>query len=159
MSSIQEGIGGLRSVGVRTTGTEWPTGALIYAGLGAYTFAFLAMAEHAFPRLLRRSWKAGPLSDAARWLLFGGVALAGAALMLGGLAQGSLLSQQASPDTIQGTLVWFRLVALGGMGLAALGALAFLGDLFLMFTTGQPVEHVAAPSPPAAAASPAGAGS
>lgn len=157
-STIIEGVGGLRSVGAFTATTDWPVGAMVYAGLGAYTFAFVALAEHAFPRLLRRAWSGGPLTDAARWLLFIGVAIGGAALMLGGLAQGSLLSQQASGDTISGTLIWFRLAAAAGLGLAALGALAFLGNLFLMYTSGRPAEFVVAPAPPTGTTtSPAGA--
>lgn len=156
MTAILEGIGSLRSVGAYTAGTVWPIGAFIYAGLGAYTFAFIALAEHAFPRLLRRAWNAGPLSDAARWLGFSGVALAGASLMLGGLAQGSLLSQNASADVVNGTLVWFRLVGLAGLGLATLGAIAFLGNLFLMYTAGRPAEYAVATPPPAASPSAAG---
>ena len=156
-SSIIDGIGSLRSVGVFTLGTEWPVGALVYAGLGAYTLAFVALAEHAFPRLLRRAWGAGPLSDLARWLIFAGTAIGGAALMLGGLAQGSLLLQQATADAINATLVWFRLGAAAGLGLAALGALAFLGDLFLMYTSGRPAEVAVAPPPPVGSASAAGA--
>jgi cbb3-type cytochrome oxidase subunit 1 len=159
MSGIIDGVGSLRSVGAHVAATEWPVGALIYAGLGAYTFAFLALADYALPRVLRRAWSDGPLNEATRWLIFGGVAIGGAALMLGGLAHGSLLSQQADADTINGVLIWFRLGGLAGVGLAALGALTFLLELFLLYTTGRPAEFAVAPPPVTPTTSPAGAGS
>lgn len=155
MATIIQAIGGLRSVIAYTGATEWPIGALVYAGLGTYTFAFLALAAHAFPRLLRRAWGYRLLTDAAQWLTFAGVAVAGAALMFSGIAHGSLLAQSASPDVISSTLLWYRLGAVAGMGLLALGAVAFLLDLFLMYTAGEPAVHVTTAPPPDAAATPA----
>ena len=151
MATIVQAIGGLRSVISYTGATEWPIGALVYAALGTYTFAFLALAAHAFPRLLRRAWTYGSLTDAAQWLTFAGVAIAGAALMFSGIAHGSLLAQSAGPDVISSTLLWYRLGALAGMSLAALGALAFLLDLFLMYTAGEPAVYVTTAPPPDAA--------
>jgi cytochrome c oxidase cbb3-type subunit I len=159
MSSIIDGVGSLRSVGVHVAGTEWPVGALVYAGLGAYTFAFLALAEHAFPRLLRRAWSSGRVGDVTHWMLFAGVALAGALLMFGGLAHGSLLTQQAAPEAVDATMVWFRLGALAGMGLAALGALGVMFNVFMIYTTGRPADFVVSAPVAPPTASPAGAGS
>ncbi|HET7140879.1 MAG TPA: cbb3-type cytochrome c oxidase subunit I [Candidatus Limnocylindria bacterium] len=155
MATIIQAIGGLRSVIAYTGATEWAVGALVYTGLGTYTFAFLALGAHAFPRLLRRASGFGSLTDAAQWLTFAGVAIAGAGLMFSGIAHGSLLAQAAGPDVIASTLVWFRLGAVAGMGLLALGALAFLLDLFLMYTAGEPAVYVTTAPPPDAAATPA----
>jgi cbb3-type cytochrome oxidase subunit 1 len=155
-SSIIEAVGSLRSVQEVIAPTEWMDGAFIFAAFGAYTLAALAVIDYAFPRLLRRAWGTNGLSIAEFWLVWGGAALAGAALMFGGLAQGSLRSQGVTPDQIDGTLIWFRLVAFGGIGLAALGALALVVDLFLMYTAGRPVVYDATAEPlaPAASATP-----
>ncbi len=163
-SSILQGVGALRTVQAHVIGTEWPLGDFIYASLGAYGFAALALTDHAFPRLLRRVWGDSPLGTAVLWASFIGTAVAGIALMFGGLAQGSLFTQGATPDVINGTLVWFRLGALGGLGLTALGGLGMLGNLFLMYTDGRLADY-AVTDPPApsstapsstASASPAG---
>jgi cbb3-type cytochrome oxidase subunit 1 len=155
-SSIIEAVGSLRSVQEVIAPTEWMDGAFNFAAYVAYTLAALAVIDYAFPRLLRRAWGTNGLSIAEFWLVWGGAALAGAALMFGGLAQGSLLSQGVTPDQIDGTLIWFRLVAFGGIGLAALGALALVVDLFLMYTAGRPVVYDATAEPlaPAASATP-----
>jgi len=148
-SSILQGVGALRTVQAHLVGTEWPLGNFIYASLGAYGFAALALTDHAFPRLLRRVWGESPLDSVALWASFAGVTVAGVALMFGGLAQGSLLAQGAAPEVIDGTLVWFRLGAVAGLGLAALGGLALLGNLFLMYTDAGLAEYaVASPTPP-----------
>ncbi|HET8587674.1 MAG TPA: cbb3-type cytochrome c oxidase subunit I [Candidatus Limnocylindria bacterium] len=149
-SSIIEAIGSLRSVQEVIAPTEWIDGAFIYAALGTYTFAALSLIDYAFPRLLRRAWGTNRLSVAEFWLVWAGSALAGSALMFGGLAQGSLLGQGVAADQIDATLLWFRLVAFGGIGLVALGALALVVDLFLMYTSGRLVTDAAAESVPVA---------
>lgn len=140
-SSIIEAVGSLRSVQAVIAPTEWTDGALVFAALGTYTLAALAVIDYAFPRLLRRAWGTNGLSIAEFWLVWAGAAIAGAALMFGGLAQGSLLGQGVSPDDINATLIWFRLVAFGAVGLVAIGALALVVDLFLMYTVGRPVAY------------------
>jgi cbb3-type cytochrome oxidase subunit 1 len=153
-SSIIEAVGSLRSVQEVIDPTEWVDGALVFAALGAYTLAALAVIDYAFPRLLRRAWGTNGLSIAEFWLVWGGAALAGAALMFGGLAQGSLLGQGITPDQIDGTLLWFRFVALGGIGLVTLGALALVVDLFLMYTAGRPVAYQVTAAEPLESAGP-----
>lgn len=140
-SAIIEGVGALRSVQAGIAGSEWTAGAFVYAALGTYTMAGLALVNFAFPRVLRRAWSVNALATTEFWSVWGGSLIAGAALMLGGLAQASLLSQGTASDQIDATLVWFRLVAFGGMGLVALGALALVIDLFLLYTAGRTVEY------------------
>jgi len=156
-SSILQAVGALRTVQAHLTGTEWPLGDFIYASLGAYGFAALALADHALPRLLRRVWGDNLLGTLALWASFAGVTTAGVALMFGGLAQGSLLGQGATSEVINGTLLWFRLGAVGGLGLLALGGLAQLGNLFLMYTDADLAEYAVTNPPPSASQSaPAG---
>jgi cytochrome c oxidase cbb3-type subunit 1 len=165
-TALLEAIGALRSVQGLVRPTEWPIGAWIFATLGAATFAFYALVDHAAPRALRRSWPGNFLDHAQMWLTLTGATLAGSALMAGGLAHGSLLREAASLDEVTATLSWFRLVAAGGLGLALLGGLAALVDLFLMYTTARRAEFVPvggsdvpgaplAPAGPAAPAAPA----
>ena len=82
--------------------------------------------------------------DAQLWATFVGAGLAGLALMAGGIAHGSLLAQGAAPDEIQSTMTWFWLVAGAGLGLAAVGGLAALVSLFLLYTTARRAEYVVA---------------
>ena len=48
-------------------GTEWATGPIILATLGAATFAHYAYTDHAAPRLLRRDWGDTILTDVQLW--------------------------------------------------------------------------------------------
>jgi cytochrome c oxidase cbb3-type subunit 1 len=141
-TALLQAIGALRSVQVLVDNTEWVNGAFAYATLGAYTFAMLGFAEYALPRLLRREWGGGLLSGAELWTGFAGAAIAGLALMGGGLAQGSLLSQSAPADQIAATLLPFRMAAGAGLGLWALAGLALLASLFLMYTSARPASYV-----------------
>jgi len=77
--------------------------------------------------------------------------------MAGGIAHGSLLSQAATADEIQSTLTWFWLAGAAGLGLVALGGLASLVSLFLMYTTARRAEYAVAQESPAASGAPAGA--
>jgi cytochrome c oxidase cbb3-type subunit 1 len=147
-TALLQGIGALRSVQVLVDHTEWVNGAFIYATLGAYTFAMLSFAEYALPRLLRREWGGGFLSGAELWTGFAGATIAGLALLGGGLAQGSMLTQSAPADQIQATLLPFRMAAAGGLGLWALAGLALLVSLFLMYTSARPANYIVPQAPP-----------
>jgi cytochrome c oxidase cbb3-type subunit 1 len=152
-TSLLEAIGALRGVDMVVGGTDWERGVFAWAAYGTFSFAAFALAEHAMPRLLRRSWGAGPLASAQLWLAFAGVTLAGLSLMGGGLAEGSLRAAGTAPDAMNAALVAYRVPAFLGMGLVALAGLAMLANLFLMYTSGEPVEYAIAGQ-----AAPAGAG-
>lgn len=154
-TSVIQGIGALRSVQVLTGPTVWTVGELVVAGLGAYTFAHLAFADYALPRLFRRAWRPGLLNTILLWTTLGGAVVGGLALMFGGIAQGSLIAQSAAPEAITGTLLIFMVVAAGGLGLAALGGATLLTIAFLMYTSGRYAEH-ALPAGAGAAAAAAG---
>jgi len=158
--SVLEAIGALRPTRAFLGGTDWYLGALLLSALGTATFAHFALVDHALTRLLRRSWRGGMLVVAQMWAVFVGVALAAPAVMLGALGHGGMLIERATPEEIDGVLVWFRLVATGGLGLASLGAMALVLNVFLMYTRGRPAIH-AAPVPaetahPGTAIAPAG---
>ena len=150
-ASLLEAIGALRVVDQLVGRTDWERGVFLWAAYGTFSFAAFALAEHALPRILRRAWGGGFLSGAQLWLAFGGATVAGLALMGGGLAEGSLLAQGTAPDAIGPDLVVYRAIAFGGFGLVALAGLAFLTNLFLMYTSGEPVDY-GVPGQPAAAA-------
>jgi cbb3-type cytochrome oxidase subunit 1 len=149
-ASLVEAIGALRDVRMLVAGTEWGTGAFIWAAYGTFTFAAFALAEHALPRILRRAWGGGLLSSAQLWLGFGGAALAGVALMGAGLAGGSMLAQPGAGPAEDPSLIVYRVFALAAFGLVALSGLAMLANLFLMYTRAEPIAYVV-PGQPAAA--------
>jgi cbb3-type cytochrome oxidase subunit 1 len=149
-SAMLEAIGALRSVQGLVRGTEWTTGVAILSAVGAATFAFFAFADHAAPRLLRRDWAGTLLTDAQLWAGLAGAALGGLALIGAGLVHGSLMREGAPPDQIGGTLLWFRLVAAGGLGIAALSAVCLLTTVFLIYTTARRAEYAASDAAPAA---------
>ncbi len=151
-SSLVEAVGSLRSVRAAVGGTEWQNGAWIWATYGAFTLAAFAMAEHALPRILRRAWGGGLLATAQLWLAFAGAAIAGLALMGGGIAEGSLRGQAAAPEAIDQALLIFRAGGLAGFGLVAVAGLALLANMFVMYTAAEPIEFAL----PGAAAAPAG---
>jgi len=155
-TALLEAIGALRSVQGLVGGTEWPMGVWLFATLGSATFALFAVVDHAAPRVLRRDWGGTWVSDIQLWATLVGAAVAGLALMAGGIAHGSLIAQAAAADEIQSTMTWFWLMAGAGLGLAALGGLAGLVYLFLMYTTARRAEYAVAAGSPAANA-PAGA--
>ena len=151
-TSLLDAIGVLRAVDAFVGGTDWERGAFLWAAYGAFTLAALGLAEHALPRILKRAWGGGFLSGSELWLMFGGVTLAGLALMGGGMAEGSLLGQGTPPDAIGASLLVYRAVALLGAGMVALAGLAFLTNLFLMYTSAERVDSIAPGQSPAAAA-------
>ena len=160
-TAVLESIGALGSVQALVRGTEWATGPIIIATLGAATFAHFAFADHAAPRLLRRDWGDTILTDLQLWATFVGAATAGLALVGAGIVHGSLLAEGAPADAVNGTLTWFRYAASAGLALASLGAMAALVSLFLMYTTARRAEYalvdaVPADGPPADAVAAAG---
>ena len=140
-TAMLEAIGGLGSVRTLVGGTEWVVGVRLFALLGTSTLAFLALAEHALPRLLRRDWHSNLVTEATLWAGFAGAGLAGLALIAGGIAHGSLVAQAAKAADIDSTLFWFKLVGGGGLGLAALGALGAVLNAFLMYTGARRAEY------------------
>lgn len=141
-SSLLSAIGSLNSVAAVVGGTDWERGVLVWATYGAFTFSGLALAQHALPRILRRSWSGGLVPGAQLWLGFGGATLAGLGLMGGGLAEGSLRAAGTAPEAIDAALLFYRIPAFMGMGLVALAGLALLVNLFLMYTSGEPADYV-----------------
>jgi len=139
--SLLEAIGSLRSVDAAVGGTDWLRGAFLWAAYGAFSFAAFSLVEHAMPRLLRRAWRGGPLASAQLWLAFGGVTLAGLALMGGGLAEGSLRAAGTAPEEMAAALLLYRVPAFIGLVMVAIAGLAMLANLFLMYTSGEPVEY------------------
>ena len=151
-ASLLEAIGALRAVDQFVGRTDWARGAFLWAAYGTFSFAAFALAEHALPRIFRRSWGGGFLSGAQLWLAFGGVTVAGLALMGAGLAEGSLLAQGTAPDAVDTAVMIYRAIAFLGVGMVALAGLAFLTNLFLMYTSGEPADYaVPGQSAPAAA--------
>ena len=150
-TSMLEAIGTLQDVRIYVGRTDWPSGVFMWSAFGAFTFAALALIDHAAPRIMKRAWFEGMASAAILWLTFGGATIAGLALMGSGLAEGSLLASQAPPDEVALDLLVYRAIGFGAFGLVALGGLALLTNLFLLYTTAEPVEYVL-PGQPAAAA-------
>jgi cytochrome c oxidase cbb3-type subunit 1 len=149
-TALLEAIGALHSVQDLVRGTEWGTGVVIISALGAATFAFFAFADHAAPRLFRRDWAGSLLTDAQLWAGFAGATLGGLALIGAGVVHGSLMREGAPAEQVSGTLLWFRLVVGGGLGLAALSAVCMLTTLFLIYTTARRAEYAASDAAPAA---------
>ncbi|HEX2142536.1 MAG TPA: cbb3-type cytochrome c oxidase subunit I [Candidatus Limnocylindria bacterium] len=150
-AALLEAIGALRSVQGLVRNTEWVTGLWLFTTLGSATFALLALVDHAAPRVLRRDWRGSFLTDAQLWLTFTGTTLAALALMGGGIANGSLVAEGAPLEEITATLQWFWYGAFAGLGLAALGGLAALVNLFVMYTTARRAEYAPVGTPAAAA--------
>jgi hypothetical protein len=82
------------------------------------------------------------MSRAQLWLAFGGAALAGVALLGGGLAEASFLRSATPPDQVAAGLLPYRVAAFLAFGLVALAGLAHLVNLFLLYTTAEPEEYV-----------------
>ncbi len=140
-ATMLDAIGALGSVRTLVGATQWGTGVRLLAFLGTATLAFLALADHAFPRLLRRNWGGNLVTEATLWATFAGAALAGLALISGGIVHGSLLRDGATADQVNSLLFWFRLVLGAGLGLVALGALLAVLNVFLMYTGARRAEY------------------
>jgi cytochrome c oxidase cbb3-type subunit 1 len=156
-TTLLEAIGALGSVRALVGNTEWVMGVRLFAYFGTASFAFLALADHAFPRILRRDWRDTILADATLWATFGGTAVVGLALLAGGIAHGSLLRDGATPDAIEGTMRWFQGAAAAGIGLIGLGGLAVVVNLFLIYTGARRAEYAVVDQASSAAGEPAGA--
>jgi cytochrome c oxidase cbb3-type subunit I len=152
-TALLEAIGSLGSVRALVGSTEWGVGVRLFDLLGTATLAFLALADHAFPRLLRRDWGDSLLAEVTLWASFLGAAIAGLALIFGGVVHGSLLAQAASADQIDGFVFWFRLVVAAGIGLSALAAAVLALNVFLMYTSARRADYAVLGD---AAAAPAG---
>jgi cbb3-type cytochrome oxidase subunit 1 len=150
--TLLEAIGALPSVTAAVGATDWKLGVFTWAAYGTFTLAALALADHAAPRVMRRAWSGGPLAGAQLWLAFGGATLAGLALMFSGMAEGSLRAAGAAPEALAQGVLWYRAVGLVGMGMVALAGLAFLANLFLAYTSGEPADYVVPGQAGAAAA-------
>lgn len=144
-SALFDAVGALRGVEGLLARTGWPIGSMLFLIGGAGTFAWFATADHGLPRILRRDWRGSPLGAIRLWTTFPGITLAGLGLMFGGLAEGSMRLAAASPDAIRGTVVWFDGVAGIGLGLAALGGLAFLVELFMIYTSAPRAAYAIPP--------------
>jgi cytochrome c oxidase cbb3-type subunit 1 len=140
-NALLAAIGSLGSVRALVGSTEWGTGVRLFALLGTATFAFLALGDHALPRLLRRDWGGTLLAEATLWAAFAGAAVAGLALIGGGVIHGSLLAQAATPQVIDGFVFWFRLVLGAGIGLSALAAAVMALNVFLMYTSARRADY------------------
>ncbi len=150
-STMLDAIGILPSVRAFVGGTDWGRGVLVWSLLGAMTLTALALVAHAIPRVLRRDWGSTPLAAAQLWCVFIGATIAGLALMGAGMAEGSFRAQGADAETLAGGLYGYHLVAFLGIGLAAIGGLAALTNVFMAYTTGEPA-HYAVPGQATAAA-------
>lgn len=146
-ASLLDAIGSLGSVHKLVGNTEWGVGVQLFALLGTATLAFLALADHAFPRLLRRDWGDTLLAEATVWAAFAGAALAGLALITGGIVHGSMLADGTAAAEIDGTLFWFRLALGAGIGLAALAAVILALNVFLMYTSARRAEYAVVGEP------------
>jgi cbb3-type cytochrome oxidase subunit 1 len=140
-TAMLEAIGSLGSVQALVRSTEWGVGVRLWVFFGTASLAFLALADHAFPRLLRRDWGGTLLAEASLRAAFAGTGLAGLALITGGIVHGSLLTEAATVDEITGTLFWFRLVLGGGVGLIGLAAVIVTLNVFLMYTSARRADY------------------
>ena len=150
--SLLGAIGALRSVMTAVGTTDWELGLFAWGAYGAFSLAALALADHAAPRIMRRSWSGNSLVGAQLWLAFGGATLAGMALMAGGMAEGALRSQGVALDGISQGVFWYRAAAFIGLGMTVCAALAVLGNLFLAYTSGEPADYIVPGQAGAAAA-------
>jgi cytochrome c oxidase cbb3-type subunit 1 len=139
--SLLQAILPLRSVAALVGLTEWVLGVSLMAMLGAYSFAFYAVADHALPRLTLRPWASDALKSIQFIASFAGVLMAGFALLIAGLLKGSMLVEDIAPSEIGRAMTGFYAIAVAGLGLVALGAASLLGNLFLTYTSRPPVRY------------------
>lgn len=150
-TAMLEAIGALGSVKHLVGSTDWGVGVQLWAFFGTASLAFLALADHAFPRLLRRDWGGTLLAETGLWAGFVGTGMAGLSLFAGGIVHGSLLIQGAPGDEITGTLFWFRLGLGGGMSLVGLAAVIVALNVFLMYTSARRADYAIVGDPVPAA--------
>lgn len=150
-SVLLAGVGSLRSIQTAVAYTTWPVGLAAFALAGAATTGLLAVAEHAWPRMLHRSHGTGLLAYLVTWSAVGGAALAGVSLIAAGLFQLSLAGDGVPPDEIASTLLPLYLAAWAGMALVGLAALAHGMSAYFLAAHGRPVQATAPDGPEAGA--------
>ncbi|HJT64334.1 MAG TPA: hypothetical protein VJ839_06155, partial [Candidatus Limnocylindria bacterium] len=148
------GIGSLRTVQEAVARTEWPFGVAAFGLGGAATIGLLAVAEHAWPRMLHRAHPGGLLAYVVTWSALGGAAVAGTALIAAGIFHVGLVADGLLPSEISAALLPLHLVAWAGLGLSGLAAIGHATTGYLLAAHGRPVQ-ASAPGA-ASAAAPAG---
>jgi cbb3-type cytochrome oxidase subunit 1 len=145
------GIGSLREVQEAVARTEWPAGVAAFALLGGATTGLLALGEHAWPRLLHRSYRGGLLAYAVTWSALGGAAIAGSALIAAGLFHVEMAGDGMTAAEIRSALLPTYLIAWAGLGLTTLAAAGHATGAYLLAAHGRPVHATTPGTAPAAA--------
>jgi cytochrome c oxidase cbb3-type subunit I len=151
-SVVLAGVGSLRAVQSAVTLTEWPFGLAAFALGGAASIGLLAVGEHAWPRMLRRSHSGGLLAYVVTWAALAGALLAGIALIAAGLFHVGMVADGMLPEEINANLLVIHLVAWGGMGLLGLAGAGHALGAYLLAAHGRPVRTVTPGTAPVAAA-------
>lgn len=151
-SVVLAGVGSLRAVQSAVTLTEWPFGLAAFALGGAASLGLLAVGEHAWPRMLRRSHTGGLLAYVVTWAALAGAALAGIALIAGGLFHVGMVADGMVTEEITANLLVIHLVAWAGMGLLGLAGAGHALGAYLLAAHGRPVHTVTPGAAPVAAA-------
>jgi cbb3-type cytochrome oxidase subunit 1 len=150
-SVLLAGVESLRAVQTAVARTEWPFGLAAFALGGAVTIGLLAVAEHAWPRMLHRSHTGGLLAYAITWAALGGAAVAGVALIAAGLFHVGMVADGMPPGEISANLLPIHLVAWAGMGLLGLAGAGHALGAYLLAAHGRPVQATSPGAAPAAA--------
>ncbi len=145
------GIGSLRTVQEAVARTEWPFGVAAFGLGGAATIGLLAVAEHAWPRMLHRAHRGGLLAYVVTWSAVGGAAVAGTALIAAGLFHVGLVADGLTTSEINTALLPIHLVAWAGLGLTGLAAIGHATTAYLLAAHGRPVKATTPGAAPAAA--------
>lgn len=153
-SVVLAGVGSLRAVQSGVALTEWRFGLAAFALGGAASIGLLAVGEHAWPRVLRRSHTGGLLAYVVTWAALAGASLAGIALIAAGLFHVGMVADGMLPEEISANLLPIHLVAWTGMGLLGLAGAGHALAAYLLAAHGRPV-HTASPGA-AQVAAPAG---
>ena len=150
-SVLLAGVESLRAVQTAVSRTEWPFGLAAFALGGAVTIGLLAVAEHAWPRMLHRSHGGGLLAYAVTWAALGGAAVAGVALIAAGLFHVGMVGDGMPPAEISANLLPIHLVAWAGMGLLGLAGAGHALGAYLLAAHGRPVRTTTPGTAPIAA--------
>jgi cbb3-type cytochrome oxidase subunit 1 len=150
-SVLLAGVESLRAVQTAVSRTEWPFGLAAFALGGAVTIGLLAVAEHAWPRMLHRSHTGGLLAYAVTWAALGGAAVAGMALIAAGLFHVGMVADGMPPAEISANLLPIHLVAWAGMGLLGLAGAGHALGAYLLAAHGRPVRTTTPGTAPIAA--------
>jgi cbb3-type cytochrome oxidase subunit 1 len=150
-SVLLAGVESLRAVQTAVSRTEWPFGLAAFALGGAVTIGLLAVAEHAWPRMLHRSHTGGLLAYAVTWAALGGAAVAGVALIAAGLFHVGMVVDGMPPAEISANLLPIHLVAWAGMGLLGLAGAGHALGAYLLAAHGRPVRTTPPGTAPIAA--------